>query len=151
MSGEGCVIRTMVNYWIHFYFFFRLYIWACLVFPMLFYIPKWFELNSELGLKPACARLKKSAECLIAMTNKNDSITIQGINQILTANCWRNSTTPVYEVCSLTENAFSCQPYDILAAWAKLGTSILDFLELLGGEEKLPFFGIGSVFYTCDH
>jgi len=84
----------------------RFYIWACLLFPVLFYIPKWFELESKLILKPACQILSNTSEGLIKMIageemrlSKKQKLVdmINCINVTLSRNCWHSNWTPIHE------------------------------------------------------
>ena len=87
--------------------FSRFYIWACVLFPVLFYIPKWFELESEFILKPACQTLGGTYEGLIRMLtgeemrdSKKQKIVdmINCLNETLSRNCWNSNWTPIQEV-----------------------------------------------------
>ena len=89
--------------------FSRFYIWACVLFPVLFYIPKWFELESEFILKslPACQTLGGTYEGLIDMLtgeemgpNKKQKLVdmINCLNVTLSRNCWNSDWTPIQEV-----------------------------------------------------
>jgi len=82
------------------------YIWACVLFPVLFYIPKWFELESEFILKPACQTLGGTYEGLIDMLtgeemgpSKKQKLVdmINCLNVTLSRNCWNSNWTPIQE------------------------------------------------------
>lgn len=86
------------------------YIWACVLFPILFYIPKWFELESEFILKPACQTLGGTYEGLIRMLTEETKMRndkkqkvvdmIDCLNETLSRNCWNSNWTPIQEKMS---------------------------------------------------
>ena len=92
-------------------FLIRYYVWACVLFPFLFYIPKWFEAEYLLDLPKACYRLKEVSDCLVTvggnvsavrdrkLLNLARNLVRDGkITKLLSISCWNANATVTEQV-----------------------------------------------------
>ena len=87
-------------------FLIRYYVWACVLFPFLFYIPKWFEAEYLLDLPKACYRLKEVSDCLVtvagnvsAVRDRKLNLALYGkITKLLSISCWNANATVTEQV-----------------------------------------------------
>ena len=87
-------------------FLIRYYVWACVLFPFLFYIPKWFEAEYLLDLPKACYRLKELSDCLVTVAGNVTAVQARHLNQLhgsitklLSISCWNANATVTEQVC----------------------------------------------------
>ena len=86
-------------------FLIRYYVWACVLFPFLFYIPKWFEAEYLLDLPKACYRLKEVSDCLVTVAGNVTAVRDRKHNQLhgkitklLSNSCWNANATVTEQV-----------------------------------------------------
>ena len=87
-------------------FLIRYYVWACVLFPILFYIPKWFEAEYSLDLPKACYQLKEVSDCLVTVAGNVTAVQARHLNQLhgsitklLSISCWNANATVTEQVC----------------------------------------------------
>ena len=86
-------------------FLIRYYVWACVLFPFLFYIPKWFEAEYLLDLPKACYRLKEASDCLVTVAGNVSAVRDRKLNlahgkitKLLSISCWNANATVTEQV-----------------------------------------------------
>ena len=83
-------------------FLIRYYVWACVLFPFLFYIRKWFEAEYLLDLPKACYRLKEVSDCLVTVGGNVSAVRdrkLHGkITKLLSISCWNANATVTEQV-----------------------------------------------------
>ena len=83
--------------------------WACIAFPILFYIPKWFEAQSLQDLPKACYSLKEASkglsDCLVTVAGNATAVRDRRLNQVhgkitklLSIYCWNANATVTEQV-----------------------------------------------------
>ena len=80
----------------------RYYVAACVIFPIVFYVPKWFELKYVKDVPRVCYRLKHVSECLSEASESNEPDHLQQINnsivKLLSIFCWNRQASITEQV-----------------------------------------------------